>query len=249
MINVKDITWSFSSLNSYYTCPYSWYLKKVEKKEDEGSHWGVGGGAAHDTLEEVLKGNLAPEHATSFFVEHCPILTFPTMKEGYADRWVSDTLKFFDNLPEFLKTIKGEVVGIEEDSIVEIEGYKLRCIVDLVLKENNSLIAWDWKSSAASQFTGKKLAEKAKQLYLYSRAVKEIHGKYPDKLVFYLFREQKKIEIPFSRKDYNKTVKWMTDTINKIANEKEWQKSTNFFFCKNICGLTSCPNNGNYINK
>lgn len=242
---MPETIWSYSRLNKYYTCPFSFKQSYIEGLSEEENCWGVGGGAAHDVLEDVFNGVLDAKDAADVFFAHCPRLTFPTMKETYGDGWMRDTINFFYQLPKLIETMP-EVIGVEKDEVVDIKGHKLRTIVDLELLDGEDLICWDWKSSRASEFSGAKLREKSKQLYLYSAAMKQRHGKYPSKLIYYLFREQKKVEIDFSLKEYNKAVKWMCETIEMIEKETIWEKKENYFFCKNICGTSSCEYNGNY---
>ena len=68
-----------------------------------------------------------------------------------------------------------------------------------------------------------------------------------------LFKEQRFIEIPWDKKEYENTIRWASDTVNKIKIEEEWGvnkelikaqeegKSTPFY-CLFLCSQRKvCP--------
>ena len=59
MTDFENMTWSFSRVNSYNTCPYAWYLNYIEKNRDEGSAFSEVGTLIHEILEKYAKGELS----------------------------------------------------------------------------------------------------------------------------------------------------------------------------------------------
>ena len=119
-------------------------------------------------------------------------------------------------------------------------------------KDTQNLIVVDHKSK--SKFTSKQeQKEYARQLYLYSLAVKEKFGTYPSKLVFNMFRAGQIVEIGFSESDLQEAIDWFTETVGQIFLETSWQdkiateyknkdlKLTAFkkqdFFCNELCSM------------
>jgi hypothetical protein len=244
-IDTRGMVWSFSRLSSYDTCPYQFYATYVLGERDENNGWGILGGHAHETLEYVEKGELAAEEAQHYFHELLPPIIIPSMTDKYVAGIIRDCLHFFEELPN-LELDFDKVIDIERKFITEFEGHKFTGFIDAEMKYGKDIVIRDWKTSGESGFKGKKLKEKARQMYLYSKAVKDRYGKYPKRLEFYMLRYQKPIVIDFKLKDYREAVDWAVSTIEKIENDTVFERKPQFFWCKNLCSSTSCENSGNY---
>jgi len=239
---MKEMIWSFSRLDTLWTCPYSFYSQYILKEEQTDNDWGIIGGSLHTAAEEIVKGNLAQEKAADYFYEGLPEISFPQFKPEYKDKLLGDCIHFLDNFPK----IEAEVLDVERKFLIDIDGNKLRGYIDLELKDDKGIINLDWKTSSLSGFSGKKLRHKAKQLYLYAASTKEHFGEFPHTLRFYMVRGNKPIDIEFNKKDYQEALDWMKRVIEIYENTTEWEKKEQFFFCKNVCGTSSCEFNGNY---
>jgi hypothetical protein len=100
--------------------------------------------------------------------------------------------------------------------------------------ENGDIIIVDHKSKG--QFNSKKEQHKyARQLYLYSIYIKNKYGKFPQKLIFNMFRKCKTVIIPFNDNDYQEAIKWMKDTVDAIEGCFEFEPKFNDYTCWNIC--------------
>ena len=82
-------------------------------------------------------------------------------------------------------------------------------------------------------------------MYLYAYAVNDVYGKFPDKIVWNHFKDGGRLaEIQFSKRDYNKSLKWIVDTIHDIEKEEDWPDKKDIFYCNNLCGFrSSCEYN------
>ena len=242
--------YSYSRLSSYDACPYSYYATYRLDERDEDSQWGALGSHAHDTIELVLKKEMDSSFAADYFYSNMPELHFPNMKEGYKERLIGDCLGFFENLPILQSELQfNNVIGIEREFIVDIDGEKLRGFIDAEFKLEDGILNRDWKTSSMSGFSGKELKKKARQLYLYSKSTKEHFGEFPKYLEFYMIKYKKPIRIEFNEKDYQEAIDWALRTIEAINNDKIWEKVESYFKCKNLCSSTSCPLSGNYKTK
>jgi hypothetical protein len=243
---LTEPVYSFSRLDKYETCPFSYHCRYNLKLEEINNDWGVGGGYLHEAVENVLKGLILPSEASDWFYFGTPILSFDNMKEGYGEKWVNGCIKFLDNLPSVFEQFEGEVHEIEGEGLITMGGRKLKLFADLVLYDGKDYYIWDWKTSGIDGFRGKKLEAKKRQLYVYSRYVKEKFGRYPKSMTFYMARYNEKITVDFNLKEYREVDKWVDDVATRIENETEWEKRPSFFWCRFVCGQTACPENGNY---
>lgn len=57
-----------------------------------------------------------------------------------------------------------------------------------------------------------------------------------------MFKEGIFIDEAFDIDEYNKTMKWIVETIESILLEADWKVSTTPYFCRYICSVfDSCP--------
>ena len=83
----------------------------------------------------------------------------------------------------------------------------------------------------------KELDKYLRQLYVYSKAVYNLCGRYPDYLEFNCFRTGAWITEPFDREKYIETEKWASELIEKITSTDNWYANGDFFFCNNLCDV------------
>lgn len=250
-IVLDTICWSFSSVNTYATCPYNFYLHYIEGKESIGNAFAEWGSLVHKILEDYFKGKVEIYELCDYykglysnFMEH----RFPFRLE---DKYYEAGEKYLANFNGFSQN--WEVVGIEEKVQLEIDGNSFVGYIDLVVKDKDDgkFIIIDHKSK--NGFKNKEEEGKyARQLYLYSLAIKEKYGEYPKKLILNMFRTDKVVEIPFNEEELKEAQKWFTDTINQIKQDtkfldkiKQSKKKikdfkNNDFFCNELCGCRYC---------
>ena len=246
---MEEMIYSFSRLTTFRQCNYSFYLNYIEEAPQENNSWGVGGGHSHDVLEAYYKGEIPLEGIADYWLFTAPQLSFPTMKPNYLSKYVEDCYNFFKALEQGIWSLENEVIGVEREFIVDIEGKKLKGFIDLETRsENGKIQILDWKTSGMSSFTGKKLAEKARQLFLYAISQKEKWGQYPDEIQFVMMRYGKTIKIPFTMERMEEAKRWMLETVDMIEKAETYYRNEDFFFCKNICGHTTCDLNGRHPN-
>ena len=251
---LDEIIWSFSSVNSFETCPKNFYLRRIEHVSTKNNAFAEWGSYMHSLLEAYFKGE------ADFFD-----LSFMYM-DGYSDsvvekfppnKYVDLGESYYDAGMEYLNNFEGlddkyEVIAVEEKCLMEIGKYKFIGFIDLVLRDKTDgrLMIWDHKSK--SKFSSKReLSEYLRQLYLYATYVKQKYGEYPKTLSFNMFRAGDIVEVEFNQADCDTAVKWFTDTIDKIYetsvfNDKiavayyDKMKDINDFkcddfFCNNLC--------------
>lgn len=255
MLNPNHI-YSFSQLQSFSECPYSFYLQKIERNPDMAKNaFASQGTLIHDLLdlwakEELTKDQLPLEYERRYPLE--VVESWPRMlaSKGYAEKAFNIGLEYFKNFDEFSGFT---IIATEERFKIEVEGRAFVGVMDMLMEDNNTgeLIVLDHKSKSLSAFK-KSEDEMYRQQYLYSKFVRENYGKYPDRLMFNLFKENGlKMERRFDEKDYLSTLMWAGEQMQKMEeydfvdwlNTKEVEPGKPDFFCTELCSCRKiCPN-------
>lgn len=231
--------YSFSGLSSFESCPYGFYLRYIEKAEEEGNCFSSYGTLMHSLLERHNKGELPPSNlASTFMWEFESAVPEPFPPNKYADLkelYYTQGLAFFN---QFRGNDQIEKIGIEAEFEVQINDWILRGVSDLIYKDKRGIIVLDYKSKA--KFKSKDEQSKyARQLYLYSKYVKETYGEFPKYLEFDMFRKQHRVVIPFNEDDYNEAIEWADSIVKKIRTAWVYPQVEDDFFCRYLCSYRS----------
>ena len=215
--------WSFSSVNTYNTCPQAFrlgYLDALPRVDNAFSDWGT---FMHSIMERYFKHDLEFFELSQVYVDgyaeavknKFPPNKFCDLSKRYYDAG-KDYLDNFDGLFEDC-----EIVGVEQKVKLNIDGRPFVGVIDLLLRGPDGFIVADHKSKSAFK-SKREQAEYARQLYLYALYVKEKYGEWPVKLVFHMVRSGGElVEIPFVEDDAMAAKQWFLDTIDAIyADEK-----------------------------
>ena len=77
-----------------------------------------------------------------------------------------------------------------------------------------------------------------RQLYIYSAAIKQEYGVFPEALCFNCFRTGTFIEEPFNEEAYHSAIDWAKNMVEDIKNTDEFYPNREFFSCYYICGVS-----------
>jgi len=237
LVNVKEMVWSFSRLNSFHGCKHAWYNSYVLKDRGESNSFAIYGTLVHQLFEDYTSGKLEVYELVEEFEKQYDsnVWDFPPNKYvNLSDSYRSQGVEYFTSFDGFDEY---KILGTEKKINFEIDGYKFVGYIDSLLEdEYGKMIVQDYKSKAAFK-SKKEKKEYARQLYLYSVPLIEEYGKCPDKLVFNMFRKQKMEEIKFDVKDLEEAKKWALDTIEAVSKEEEFPATINDFFCNQLCNM------------
>ena len=241
----ERMTYSFSKVNTFLTCPYSFHAGYNLKVEQFQNGWGVGGTWSHEVLQMINEKKITPAESLAVWDGGVPNLHFPFMTSSYVSKYIEGTRSFFN----WFSGVTDEILGVERHFLIDIDGISFQGLIDLETRSNEGVMkVIDWKFAAESGFRGAKLKEKQRQLYLYSIAFKEKFGEYPSELFFYLCLSKKAIKIKFNKKDLQEAIDWLKAGVAQIEDATEYPKQPQYFMCKNLCGITICEHNGLYNN-
>lgn len=226
---LDGMRWSFSSVNTYNTCPQAFrlgYLDALPRVDNAFSDWGTW---MHEIMERYFKGELEFFELSQVYVDgykdnvkcEFPPNKFCDLSERYYNAG-KEYLDRFDGLFEGC-----EVIGVEQKVNLDIQGRPFVGVIDLLLKSGDDYIVADHKSKSAFK-SKRERAEYARQLYLYSIYVKEKYGKWPIKLVFHMVRHGGElVEIPFVEEDAMAARQWFLDTIDAIYQDVDFESTPN----------------------
>ena len=243
---LNNITWSYSKLQCFCSCPYQFYLRYILHEKASPLFYATYGTFVHSLLAglysmKYTKEELLPKYIQGFF--SAVIGKTPGLKT-FGD-YYSQGLSAMQNpwLPE------AEIIGTETKILYDIGKYKFTGFIDLTLRtEEGCLIIVDHKSHNLSPRSGRKkptLKDKEldayfRQLYLYSEGYRQMTGFLPDRLMFNCYRSNVQISEPFNRQDFESALDWAVDTIDEIK-KSDWPAIGNFYQCKHICDVSqSC---------
>lgn len=245
-----DFRWSFSKLAAFKQCPMSFYLQYVENpgSDDElPGYFSQYGTLMHSILESYFKNEtplfcLAEEWQDRYDNE--VTITPPPFPANFGE-------KNYNAAIEYLENFKGipdgyEVISVENKFVIDIGGYRVSGIADLVLRgPSGEIEVWDHKTKSDASMK-KEYQLYRKQLYLYAIWIHGEYGVWPTKLCFNMTKSGKMIEESFDLNMVNETIDWFINTIHEIEacdaleawntciadNERKEP-----YFCRWICGV------------
>jgi hypothetical protein len=232
------MTWSFSRLHLYETCPYAFYKKYIEEEEGETNFFAENGAIMHQIIEKILKCELSIEDAPAYYIDEYENIYSKT-KESTMENIFNKCLDYLCTLDELDKD-KYEIVWVEGKVNFKIGKYNFRGYPDLILRDKNTddlllidhksvdyFFKKDGKSVLKNQIEG--FNAYSHQMYLYCKWIKEHFGKFPTKIIWNHFKDNGKFSIiEFNLQDYEKTLEWAVEVINKIYKDKIFKEKKSY---------------------
>ena len=251
---ISNMQWSFSKLNSYYTCPYEWHEKYIMCQRGENGFFGEYGSCCHDILERYAKGEISlfeisqayEEQFMKTVVHDAPPNKYVDIKQSYFEKG----LDYFDNID--LDLDEYEILGVEKEVHFKIGDKEFVGFIDLLLKEKETgkIIILDHKSASIKILKNGKVSksdeahvrEFIRQLCLYAIPTIEEYGKV-DELWWNLFKEKKWLKIPWTQEDQDEAIEWAKNTIQLIEQDNDFACNPDFYYCWYLCSQrnNACP--------
>jgi hypothetical protein len=229
VIPPKPITWSYSSLSKFETCPYQWYaqyiLKEIKFIPNAAVLWGQ---QAHDELDIRLKtGKPMPNRFERY--------------EKYAlavEKYVKKVDGRLETEYEMAIDEDYNQVGWWDKSAVQ------RGKSDVSILYDNKCLIEDWKTG--------KYRPNTQELEYFSFLTFIIHPEVEDVRTIYLwFKEDGPPTIDqFNRaEDFDRLEETFQDKIYSIeqALEMDLFPAKRSGLCRNYCGSTTCKHSGSYV--
>ena len=240
---ISDMTWSFSRVESFDSCPYKWFLRYIRGWKEDGMFYASYGTLMHEIIRKYYEGELTKPQMVTYFLTH-----FKTDVVGERPQ-ESTVQKYINSGVEYLKNFKPfpyNTVLVEKTVNFDVDGIPFVGILDYVGERDGKYCIVDNKSRELKPRSGRakptqkdiELDNMLKQLYIYSEAVHKLFGKYPDVLAFNCFRNGVFIEEPFKMDEFISTKEWVKNELKRIENEEDFAPNPNQFTCRWLCGLS-----------
>lgn len=235
-------TYSFSKLKKFEDCKYSYYKNYFEQDKDKIGHGTSEFGTfAHEILEKYAKGELEVYELLQYYLKHYDEEVKSTFVIRLSDTFSKDfSNNYFESGKRYFETFGGfDNLNILESEFEFDDVYKnkfrINGKVDLICTDQDGkLIVIDHKSK--SKFKNKtEKHDYARQLYIYAFAIKNKYGKFPDKLVFNMFRVDEWVEFDFNMQDYKETMKWVENQVEEIESCLDFEPQVDSWYCRNFC--------------
>ena len=236
---LDGMNWSFSSVNTYETCPYCFKLSYIDRKPQEQNAFSEWGTFCHSILERYFKGEIELFDLVDTYkneygknVKHdFPPNKFVNLSESYYKAG----LNYFSNFDGVEDGM--EVVGVEQKIRTKIKNYSFVGVIDLILRNTSgNLIIQDHKSKKAFKNKSDTLRF-LRQPYLYSLWIKEHFYSHPEELRFNMIRGNEVLKFPFDEELSKQAEDWFVNTIDKIYEDTTFQMNYDQFFCHNLCSV------------
>jgi len=242
---IDGMTWSYSRLTAYTTCPYSWFLKYILGEDTSSNFYAEYGTFMHELLSKFYKNEASKD---SILLEFLTGFSHNVPSIVDSQYFESTKEKYFDLGAEYLETFKPfdfkKLITVEGEHNFKIDKYKFTGFIDLAgYDENNDLVIIDHKSKDLKPRSNRKkptltdieLDEYLQQLYLYCIPIFNLTGEYPKWLKYNCFKADKVIVEPFVMANFEKAKRWARHIIEFIQEERKWEPTGNYIYCKDIC--------------
>lgn len=239
---IGGMTWSYSRLEAFENCKYSWYLKYMCEVDDDPGFYTSYGSFFHTILERYYKGELPKSEMKSRFLSDFPAcVTGKRPNSDIVEKYIKAGVTYLENFTP----LELNIVAVEKKVSFGIGELNFTGFIDILGERDGKYYIIDHKSrelkprSNRSPPTAKdaELDKMLRQLYLYSAAVKEEYGEFPTELCFNCFKFGVLIKEQFYTQNFNKTVEWANKMVEEIEKERDFPPTIDFFYCKFLCGV------------
>jgi len=239
---IRDMTWSYSRVKTFETCPYKFYLRYILQRKPSAQFFSDFGGFVHELLEGYYKGEIRRENLPSEY-----LLSFSDRVKGRAMSQKVFQNYFHDGLSYLREFVpyEGGIVKAEGKVNGEIDGLKFTGIVDLTIDDGEDLEIVDHKSRALKPRskrakptkTDEEIDEMLIQLYLYVPLVEKMYWRKPKWLCLNCFRNRVQIKEPFDEAKFERAKAWLRENVDRIASEEDFDPDPEYFKCHNLCEM------------
>lgn len=238
--------WSYSRLTAFEDCKYAWYMHYILHMHKKSNFFSEYGSFMHEILQKYLNGELSQKQLLAYYCRNFGKTVespAPSSKMWY---------KYFGAGCDYLRNIefpKRKILATELEVNFDFAGAKFIGYIDMLSEDDaGNLFITDHKSRDLKPRSGRKKPTKAdrdlddylRQLYMYSVAVKQLYGKYPDFLEFNCFKAGVWITEPFKEERVKEVEDWATGIISEAMKEEEWSENLDYWRCHQLCDMRDC---------
>ena len=241
---IEDMTWSYSRIKCFEDCPYRFFLKYICGVQEQPMFYASYGSFMHRLLEQFYKGEITREEMRmKYLFDFSKEVLGERPKESTVSNYIRQGAAYLAGFEPF----KYSPAAVEKQFDFTVRGERFTGFSDLVgiCEDTGDLAVVDHKSRDLKPRSKRKkptasdaeLDDYLRQLYLYAIPVKDMFGKYPDRLILNCFRTNTVITEPFSDAAFSAALDWAKNTIEDIKDTDDFHPYIDFFQCKYICGV------------
>ncbi len=250
MDELKNLTWSYSSMNLFENCPYGFKLTYIDRKKRVSNIFAEIGSATHAVFEDYFNDEAEIFELEDLFrkkYEYYVKSPVPKnlLKFNYEDKTIELISKYFRTIE--INRDNYEPLCIEGKAEYKIYNVSIVVKPDLIVrrKSDNKVILYDYKTS---KYDKEKHSGYAYQCSLYKHIWEQVSGIHVDEMAIIYVKEltKKRGEEPKNGKivplEYDEKVmdRFLYD-ISSIIAERDWKPKLEQFQCENICSVrNSC---------
>ena len=167
-----DRLWSFSSINRYLTCPYSYFLNYVLNiPQKESGIYGVLGGSFHEILEKLYNNEIEYKDMIDEVENIILGVELEEMKFNKGDEESNEKIqeKYYSCIRHFFNNhrVLDYKVLTEKFITIKVGNEYYQGYIDAIYKDEDGYVnIVDFKTSTI--YTGKKIEKEGRQLLLYA---------------------------------------------------------------------------------
>ena len=241
---IRDMTWSYSRLTTFENCPYEWLQHYILSLYEEPNFYAQYGILMHDIFKKFYSAELTKDELIPCFFSH--FLQEVTVPPPSA----KVRTEYFTQGRQYLKTLQPlgrEVVEVENKAEFVFASHQFVGFLDLFscdasgrlyLTDHKSRVLKPRSARKKPTLSDRELDKYFRQLYVYSAAVKQKYGAYPDYLEFHCFRSGLWITEPFDYERYVEVEAWAEKLIEDICTSDAWPANVDYWYCKKLCGFS-----------
>lgn len=241
---LDQIVWSFSTLHLYETCPYAFYLYKIENNKGISNFYAENGAAMHQVFQKLCNREIGLDQAPTEYLD-CYKDIVRQVRKNTMDNIFNACLDYLCICDDsYLQ--RYDVVWVEKKLQFKIGRRRFTGFVDLLLRDKASgdLVLVDHKSidpffkksGGVLKNQQENFAAYSHQMYIYCHAIFKEFGKFPTKIVWHHFKKNGELSvIDFSAADYEATLEWAKKLIRAIYRDKRFTDKQSYMQCRELC--------------
>ncbi|WP_245001163.1 RecB family exonuclease [Caldalkalibacillus thermarum] len=224
------LIFSFSRLSLYEQCPYRFYLKYIEEREEPVTKPLALGKAVHKAIEKIIAGDSFEEAVTAGIIE---VDFHPEVEREEIEKLVQKA----PVQPDMGKTeVHFELPLAPFPSAPRIQGY-----IDLIVDGENETAFVDWKTNWKTYDVFATM-----QMPLYAWAISEMRGLEEVEGNLYFLRFGQKCGHTFTIEEMENARQWALEQAREIEDhlfllELESEKVDRIFPAKPSSACQHCP--------
>lgn len=240
---LDNMTFSYSSVNLFHTCPYAFKLTYIDTEDKVQNFFAEYGTLMHHVIESYWRGNIEKDELVMAFNDAYNIFVVtppPPFPDGMEERYYNDAIKFLQEFP--YEREEYSVIIIEGKFDLEYKGIKITVRPDLILREKstNQVILLDFKTSKpvkGKKWDEAKMADYKRQTLLYAHFFQQATGITVNKITLLFVRLQKEYDVEITETSIAEVLTWLENTIQVIKWEEDFEPHIDNYFCANLCGV------------